>query len=339
MSTEEHTQSCLVVGAGLSGLLAARTLCDRGWEVTVLDKGRGVGGRLATQRIEDGVFDHGAQFFTVRGEQFEQMVSEWWAAGIVEEWSRGFATPDGRYEPDGYPRYRGSTGMTAIAKHLARGLDVRTGQRVVEVARAGRAWRASTESGAVLSARCLILTAPVPQSLALVSAGAVGLPAEVREALERIDYQRCISVMALLDGPCRTPEPGGIQYSGQNGTGEPVWWLADNKRKGISPVPAITLHAGPQFSAERWEVADETVALELLGYVGDFVGAPVRRVQFSRWRYSMPVEPYPEPCLLASVAPPLVFAGDAFGGPKVEGAAMSGLAAAAQLIEIAEARP
>jgi predicted NAD/FAD-dependent oxidoreductase len=154
----------------------------------------------------------------------------------------------------------------------------------------------------------------------------------VRDALAGIGYQPCISTVALLEGRSRVPEPGGVQYSGQNGTGEPVWWLADNQRKGISPVPALTIHAGPRYSLEHWQDDDAALAADLVRSVQEFVGTPVRATQTDRWRYSMPVSPHPERCLLASAEPPLVFAGDAFGGARVEGAAMSGLAAAEMLL-------
>ena len=52
-----------VVGAGVTGLTAARHLAPS-FDVVVVDKGRGVGGRLATRRIGDATFDHGAQFIT-----------------------------------------------------------------------------------------------------------------------------------------------------------------------------------------------------------------------------------------------------------------------------------
>ena len=112
----------VIIGAGLSGLMAARSLHDAGVEVTVIDKGRGVGGRLATRRIGDARFDHGAQFFTVRSDEFRSHVDGWLAAGVVREWCRGFG------ENDGHPRYVGAGGMTSLAKHLASGLDVRTGE-------------------------------------------------------------------------------------------------------------------------------------------------------------------------------------------------------------------
>ena len=76
--------SCLVIGAGIAGLIAARALRAAGHRVLVLDKGRGVGGRMATRRIEGGVFDHGAQFVTVRDPRFQQIVEGWQAKGVVK---------------------------------------------------------------------------------------------------------------------------------------------------------------------------------------------------------------------------------------------------------------
>ncbi len=323
--------SCVLVGAGISGLLAASNLQAEGWRVTVLDKGRSVGGRMATRRVGEGTFDHGAQFFTVRGVRFARLVEGWLAAGAAEEWARGFADAAGERNEDGHPRYRGSEGMTTIPKHLARSLDVRTGQRVVQAEPGAAGWEVTCESGLRVAGAALLLTAPVPQSLRLAESGSYVLQDGVRRQLEAISYDPCLALMALLDGPTGVPEPGGIQIKG-----EPLDWIGDNRRKGISEASAITVHAGPQWSRDHFEDDEVDITHALLSLAGDQLGTDLEPItmdtSLARWRYSWVTESHPEPCLVASASPPLLFCGDAYGQPKVEGAALSGLAAADRLL-------
>ncbi|WP_047865615.1 NAD(P)/FAD-dependent oxidoreductase [Rubrobacter aplysinae] len=334
MATVVPISSCLVVGAGISGLLAAHELREAGVEVTVLDKGRGVGGRMATRRFgESGgaVFDHGAQFFTVRGERFGSLVEGWLAEGAVAEWSRGFPTPQQTPE-DGHPRYRGSEGMTSIPKHLARTLDVRSGEMVAGVDLRDSGWRVTAESGTGYEADALLITVPAPQALSLAESGGFRLASEDREALAAITYDPCVALMARLDeGESPVPEPGGLQIKS-----EPLDWISDNHTKGISPEPGLTIHAGPGWSSRHYEDPDEEVTGSLLELAGETLGADlgprVRETSVARWRYSWVTEPHPEPCLTASSQFPMIFAGDGFGQPKVEGAALSGLAAADRLL-------
>ncbi|MGI8541120.1 MAG: NAD(P)/FAD-dependent oxidoreductase [Rubrobacteraceae bacterium] len=315
---------CVIVGAGMSGLLAARSLERAGWETVVLDKGRGVGGRMATRRVGDGVFDHGAQFFTARGDEFKKLVEEWTGVGAAVEWSRGFADADGERPSDGHPRYRGASGMTSIPKHLAEGLDVRAGERAVHVLRSGTGWEVRCESGLSEYGDALLLTAPVPQSLALV--GGI-VPTYKREDLRRISYDPCVALMALLDGSANLPEPGGVQIKG-----EPLDWISDNERKGVSEAPAITIHAGPKWSRTHFGDSDDETTAALLELAGEALGKNVASkvvgTSVARWRYSWVTENHTERYFVGVESPPLVFAGDAFGSPKVEGASLSGLAAA-----------
>ena len=329
------TDSCVVVGAGISGLVAARQLSVAGWRVVVMDEGSDVGGRMATRRIGNGTFDHGAQFFTVRSERFEKLVVGWLEAGVIEEWTRGFADAEGRYKDDGHPRYRGSKGMNTVARYLARGLDVRTGERVAAASVRGGSWVVRAGSGKEETAAALLLAAPVPRSLALIDSGDFELPAKTRGKLGSISYAPCLALMALLDGPTGVPEPGGVQIKG-----EPLDWIGDNERKGISEAPGITVHAGPGWSREHFEADEAEIAPSLLSLTGEWLGTDlfprVRKTSIARWRYSWVTEPYPEPYLMASENPPLFFVGDAFAGQKVEGATLSGLAAADHLLNRSE---
>ena len=111
----------LVIGAGISGLLCASEIQRAGVTVRVLDKGRGVGGRMATRQMGGGRFDHGAQFFTVREPSFQSYVDEWLQAGVIQEWFR-HAPSDSNAA--GYPRYCGRFGMTDVAKYLCEFLEV-----------------------------------------------------------------------------------------------------------------------------------------------------------------------------------------------------------------------
>jgi predicted NAD/FAD-dependent oxidoreductase len=258
------TPSYVVLGAGISGLLAARELAAAGGRVVVLDKGRGVGGRMATRRVGNGVFDHGAQFFTVRGERFEGIVAGWLREGVAEEWTRGFADSDRQPNEDGHPRYRGSHGMTSIPKHLARGLDVRTGERVVEANVRDETWEVRAGSGGQEAVGALLLTAPVPRSLTLIGLGDFELPDKARDKLDSISYAPCLTLMALLDGPTGVPEPGGVQIKG-----EPLDWIGDNQRKEISEAPGITVHAGPGWSREHFEADEAEITASLLSFAAE----------------------------------------------------------------------
>ena len=331
MSEDPNRRSCIIVGAGISGLLAASTLQREGWNATVLDESSGVGGRMATRRVGGGNFDHGAQFFTVRSERFAGLVEGWLGAGVAAEWTRGFADAEGRPDEDGHPRYRGAEGMISIPNYIARGLDVRTGERIVKVDDGDTGWVVVCESGLRVAGNALVLTAPVPQALDLISSGSYRLPDGAMRQLEAVTYDPCLALMLLLDGPTGVPEPGGMQIKS-----EPLDWIGDNWRKGISEAAAVTVHAGPEWSRSHFEDDETEVIDSMISLAGDRLGidlaSAVIETSLVRWRYSWVTDPHPEPCFVASDDPPLLFCGDAFGQPKVEGASLSGLAAADRLL-------
>ncbi len=320
--------SCLIVGAGMAGLAAARTLADSGIRVTVVEKSRGVGGRVATRRVDGAVFDHGAQFCTVRDDRFAALMDRWCAREVAREWARGFPPGEGQ-GTDHRPCYCGIRGMTSIAKELAWSLDIRVSSRVSLLEGHGAAWRIQAEGGVVFEADAVILTPPVPQTLDLLDASRIRLQADAKEQLEGVRYDRCIAVMACLDGPSRIPPPGGVKLDT-----EPIPWLADNYLKGISPDPcSVTIHAGPEFSREHWQDDDEHLVTRLLDAVSGYLHSPVRSYQVHRWRFSRPAPCLEQRYMTAVTTPPLLLAGDAFGGTKIEGAVLSGWAAAERLLK------
>ena len=311
----------------MAGLNAARKLNESGWQVTVIDKGRTVGGRLATRRIENGVYDHGAQFITVRDSRFASLVEALRHDGVIYEWCRGIGTP-GQPFHDGHPRYQGTGGMNSIAKHLARGIDVRTRHRVVQLQKTDDEWTAVLESGQTFSAASLIATAPVPQTLDLLDLGNAEIPDKEREQLDGLKYHPCITLLASLDQPSLLPHPGALRFDEG-----PLSFICDNRIKGISPdSTAITIHASAAFSRAHWNVADKAIIEFLLKEAKSWLSGPARLPLLHRWRFSMPVDLHPDPYLRIEGRAPLLFAGDIFQGARVEGAALSGIAAAESLL-------
>jgi predicted NAD/FAD-dependent oxidoreductase len=347
MTEHNDPTKVLIIGAGLSGLMAANILItastpERSFEVLVVDKGRSVGGRLATRRIGAATLDHGAQFFTVRSAPFQAAVDQWCQAGVVEEWCRGFDDP-----ADGYPRYRVNGGMNALAKHLAQAVDgdtasavggepgtgrIVTRQRAEAIIPGPDRWAVTYEAAKREpdEADAVIATAPVPQFLDLLAAGATIVDPAMADELRAITYHKVIAIMTLLD---RSPElagPGALQQPDN-----PVFtFVADNQAKGISQEPAVTFHLAHALSDRLWDEDDEAV----LAAVGDDMSrllgsSEAVQTQVKRWRYAGPVSPRDERSLVVAERPgPLIVAGDAFGGSKVEGAFLSGLAAAERLL-------
>lgn len=307
----------VVVGAGVAGLVAAGRLAEAGRAVVLLDKGRSPGGRLATRRIGGATLDHGAQFFTVRTDELGRRVRVWEREGAVFEWCRGFSGDGG----DGHPRYVVRGGMNALAKRLAAGLAVRCGTLVFAVRPGPGRWDVTLDTGEVVAADALIVTCPVPQTFALLVTAEVEVPAD----LATLDYDRTLALLAVLDRPPAVPAPGGVQAPNPD-----VTFVADHGAKGISAVPALTLHAAADWSLARWDDDRDHVHADLRTLAGPWLGgAGIIESQVKRWRFATPQRTWPQPCHTIDGGPaPLVLAGDAFAGPRVEGAFTSGLAAA-----------
>ncbi|MFW6062951.1 MAG: NAD(P)/FAD-dependent oxidoreductase [Chloroflexota bacterium] len=328
----ENEPACLIIGAGLSGLLAATRLQEASVAVTVLEAASVVGGRVATRQIAlpDGTtatFDHGAQYFTVRDEGFQERVEGWRRAGVVRRWSEGFATPDSSVYRDGQPRFCGQPAMRAIPQHLARDLDVRL-KSPVRAVHHEEQWSLTVEDGPTFQAPALIMTPPTLQTLALLDAGDVQLPPEARSALGSISYDPCWALLAVLDGPSHIPAPGGLWPDG-----DVISWMADNQKKAISEAPSVTIHASPEFSRAHLAADEGVVARRLLHEAKRWLGADVVQYEIQLWPNSIPRQLYGERTLFCEEPGPLAFAGDAFAGPRVEGAALSGLAAAEAMLK------
>ena len=239
---------------------------------------------------------------------------------------------------DGHHRFAVQGGMNALPKHLAAalvdlGVQIQTGVQVTAVAVVEDGWQVQAVGGGPWRCRCLVLTAPAPQALALLAPSAAGRGAALddgdREALQRIAYAPCLCALCAIDGRVWLPAPGAVQRPQAD-----ISWIADNQRKGISPyAPVFTLHGSPAWSAAHSQEPDEALLESFRGGLDEWASGKIeyREIQIKRWRYALPVVLHPQPFLRAGGLPPLYFGGGAVGSPRIEGAALSGLAIGARV--------
>jgi len=317
--------SVLILGAGMAGCVAAHRLVERGYDpaqVRLVEKGRGVGGRMAVRRVScdlgEARFDHGAQFFTSRSDEFLDLVNQAVAAGVVAEWTRGFAP-----EADSFPRWRGVPGMSSLAKWLLErsGVVAELGYRVDDLA---------TEL-ARRPADAVIVTAPVPQALAVLTFGGLLPEPALAGSLAELRYQPTISVLVVPNtAPVGLPPSGARQFH-DDPEHPDLAFLADNHAKGISEISALTIHLSHGASNALWGRSDDDVVARALAAAAPLVGPAARlpvATQVHRWRFAEPINCWPESTVVWGSEPVLALAGEAFAGPKVEGAFRSGRAAA-----------
>ena len=315
------TLRVVIVGAGLAGLVAGRELANAGAQVTLLDKGRSVGGRLATRRIGGATLDHGAQFFTARTPAFTAQIDDWAQRSLVHVWNQGFGGDDG------HDRYVATNGMNSLAKDLATGLTVECSTMVFRVrpsaAAADNPWTVQIDDGTERPADAVVLTCPLPQSFALLVDSGV----ELDETLFRTDYDRTIGLLTRLDRASALPSSGGVQH------GDDIFsFIGDNANKGVSAEPAVTFHANPEWSETHWDDNNDALVEQLSAAAQPWLGnASIVESQLKKWRLATPRKIWPDPCWTAADGR-VVLAGDAFAGPRMEGAHNSGLAAAHALL-------
>jgi predicted NAD/FAD-dependent oxidoreductase len=316
-----------VVGAGIAGLAAARALVAGGHEVTVLDKGRGPGGRASSRQADPFAFDHGAQYLTARDPGFRAAVQGWLAGGVVAPWRGRLVTLGaGALRPAGEEdeRFVGVPRMSALARYLARDLDVRCATRVEAVVHDGRRWQVLGAERAPLGAfERLIVTAPPPQAAELI-----GAASPLGEQARSIRMRPCWAVLLGLAAAYE------VELDGAFCEDPALAWVArDSSKPGRPRAEAWVLHATPQWTEAHLDAGAGQVVASLGRALEQLTGVPLPAIVHAdaqRWMYARPAAEVGLDCLVDAERG-LALAGDAYRGGRVEGAWLSGLAAANRL--------
>jgi renalase len=274
-----------VVGAGIAGLACARLLVASGHEVSVYDKGRGVGGRAATRHMRVGAsdlrFDHGAQFFTARDPDFRSLVGRLVSAGAIEIYPNTVTsiTDTERSPLPDEPRFVGTAGMNGMAKALADGLDVESSCQVMKCIRDAGGWTLALSTGARTGLfDNVVIAVPAEQSAELLLPIAPSLAQEAMAART----SPCWAAMLVFSAPIQVNfEAARVRDS------SPLAWVAQTNGNG-GDYSCWVLHATTDWSRENIDQSAEWVADELARAFSRLAGIGVQPLQLSahRWRYA-----------------------------------------------------
>lgn len=350
-----------VIGAGMAGLTCAQQLQQAGYSVAVVEKSRGMGGRVATRRVQDIRADHGARYLEPKGEQLRRLVLILRDRGIADIWTDTTYAHDpatGELAPaaasDWCPYYVAPAGMNAVGKFLGSDLTIWLNRRVQAIAPTeGKIWHLTLEAAngdaqtpIELTARAVVVAIPAPQALMLLEPLA-DLPLEFVSQVRSAEFDPCISAIAAY--PAFRQRDMARRETGWRAVAFPkdaqlAWIGWDSSKRSLSEQPVFVLHGSAEFArqyldAEDLQPAGEALLAEAAKSLLPWLASP-EWMQVHRWRYAFPSRPLAETCLSAATPLPLVCCGDwcggKVGGDLIESALTSGIKAAETMNKLLE---
>jgi len=318
-----------VIGAGLSGVTFAKNY-GHDAEITIFEKSRGVSGRMSTRRADDFEFDHGAQYFTARNPYFMAAVEQGLADGHVKVWpSKGVYSKGNELFPDtGGDRFVSVPRMNSWLKAMATGLDVRLQHKVVGLNQTDGAWTLSFEENAeeggfdwvVMAAPSVQVEALFPNTFSCVA------------DLQKTKMEPCF---ALMIGLKTAPN---IEWDTLRSEDGPASWIALNSGKPHRPEdkPTLMVHSGPNWSQRHVESDRSQIEEDMMISAASLTGLDLSNPAYTtlhRWLYANVSNGAGQDCLI-DAENKLLACGDWCLGGRVEGAYLSGLAAAQTLKDV-----
>jgi renalase len=308
-----------IVGAGLAGLVCAQALQQKGYSVVMVEKSRGLGGRLATRRLPQGFADHGVRYLESQGDLSQQLIQVLSEQGVIHPWTT----------EENVQRYASAQGITATAKFLANGLTIARGQRVQSVA-FDRLWDLTLEPVDQpmpnVMAQTLVMAIPAPQALMLLEP-LTELPGDFLAKIRSLTFDPCITAIATYPNSLQLPSWKALTPIQD----ETIAWICfENSKSANAPHPVLTVQSNAAFAERNFDAEDlQAIGRQLLDRVSPMISQlPAPDIlQVHRWRYAFARNPLPE-TFLSVDSLPLICAGDWCGGRSIETALRSGLSAA-----------
>tara|TARA_A100001037_G_scaffold270477_1_gene265326 strand:- start:2960 stop:3955 length:996 start_codon:yes stop_codon:yes gene_type:complete len=278
-------KSLAIVGAGLSGLTLANSL-NNYCEITLFEKSRAVGGRLATRRVNEFSFDHGAQYFTAKSDEFQLFVNQLVKAGCVERWDAKFIEIEkskisNSWQWDShYPHYVGVPSMNEIGKYLSKNLNIKNNIRIRSIEKKSNKWVIYSDSGLAIGAYdWVVIAIPAPQAYEL-------LPQSIslKKHIKAIEMTGCYSLML---GFHNTPQ---INFNVALIRGTDISWISVNSSKPHRNEPfSLLIHSTNLWADKNLDMREEYVIGHMYEQVKDILRLETSEAYYKnlhKWRYA-----------------------------------------------------
>jgi renalase len=327
-----------VIGAGIAGLTCAQKLQQAGKTVVLIDKSRGLGGRLATRRLAGTHADHGVCYLQPKGELFRQWSSKLVAAGILRVWTEGIHSlaADGILQsPTKFaPYYAAPEGATSIAKYLGRDLEIIGDRLITSIDPINNGWQLSSKDPEfALTAKQVIFATPPAQALVIAKKE---IDPTCIQQLSSIQFSRSITAIAVYP-PTDQTAAAAISWQGIQCIEHPTLaWIGLDSSKQLNPTqPVLVIQSSAYFAEQYFDAPDlAIIGQKLLDAIVPLIPTLTtpELIQVHRWGYAFAQNPALEQFLAAQTTAPLYFCGDWCSGNRVESAYLSGLAVANQIL-------
>lgn len=317
-------KSIAIIGAGLSGLIAAQELTKQGWQVSLFDKARGRSGRLSSKRLSWGQADMGAQYFTARDPGFIHHCQQWLQHEVIKQWR---FTPH-QYQgdvlslsADDETRYVGSPDMSALCRYLSMDMKLQLSTRICHLQQRPKGWMLWDEAENKYGLfDWVLVTAPAEQAHALLEPHSALLSAEIQQPV----HQPCWTL--VLQTHSKVPSEVQGVFCQQH----PLRWLArDSAKPGRSEENGhiFVLQYNPEYSQQQIQTPRDTLIESGFQHLQQVLGCHIQPgdAYCHFWRYASPKPEWNGLTQNVDPANKLAMAGDWIYSGRVENAFLSGL--------------
>jgi hypothetical protein len=318
----------IIIGAGIAGMAAARELAPTGARVLVIEKSRGIGGRGSLRRGQDWSADLGLQFVAKGSGQWDQFL------GQQTEKLRSLPILTAGRMAEAMVH---TDGMNALIKSIipqeCGNVDLCFSTRATEIVTFddGKKIAVKCDTESEFRTRKLILTAPLHQSAALLSAVLIEPMPLAEIPLSQITYSQCFSlVFRCPNSTFMLPAPLWTHCS------DDIAGLFDQGAKGIHNGKGVYVaQTSFAFSSDQWEKTDAEIVtiiksrlieLSHANKMGLTSIADLEILSLHRWRYCECLTPIADAFTQqldlqdGAGAAQLILAGDCFGPKELKAA-------------------